>query len=235
MTPQKILLVEDAVDIQKTVQAILSSNFQLKIVSTAEDALRALQETAYSLILLDVGLPDEDGFKFCAKLKVEEKYKKTPVVFLTGKQDVSDKVMGFSLGAEDYIVKPFEPLEFKARIEAKMRLINEHRSHELYFCDGAFKVNLDFQKIYRIKNTVESDLGLTTIEFKIFYYFLTHEEHVLSRDQILNHVWGENTHVSDRTVDTHVYTLRQKLGDYASGVQSVPRVGYKFCKLKIIG
>lgn len=223
-TSHQILLVEDSLEVQAIVKSTLGKKFQVTCVTTAEEAVDRLRVQQFSLVILDVGLPGEDGFKLCANIRFEEKYKHISIVFLTGKSQTRDKVLAFSLGADDYVVKPIVPAEFQARIEAKIRRLDEHLEAQNIYWKGPFRVALAEQRIF-VDDT--RDLGLSSIEFKLFYYFLRHEEHVLSREMILNEVWGPATHVTDRVVDTYVYSLRKKLGHYASVIQSVPRIGYK--------
>ncbi len=225
--PVRILLVEDALDVQLIVRAAIGEKFQLTCVATAEEAVRALRTNLYSLIILDIGLPDEDGFKLCANIRFEEAYKRTPIVFLTGNSQTQNKVLAFSLGAEDYVVKPIDPAEFQARIEAKMRRIEEASVERHTFSKGPFRVTHAEQKIYVEVDGREKDLGLSSIEYKLLYYFINHDNHVLSRETILDQVWGSQNHVTDRVVDTCVYSLRKKLGLMGHLIQSVPRVGYK--------
>src|SRR5277367_2055361 len=116
---QRILLVEDNTETVFLVKASLGTLFQITVAGTGEEAHAQLSKTRFDLILLDVMLPDSDGFQLCAEFQNHDKTRDVPVVFLTGKSDGTDKVMGFSVGADDYIVKPFNPLELRARIEAK--------------------------------------------------------------------------------------------------------------------
>jgi two-component system phosphate regulon response regulator PhoB len=228
----KILVIEDALDVQLQVKAAIGKTYSLTFAGSAHEAKAELARDHFALIVLDIGLPDEDGFSLCASIRSEQTYRDTPIVFLTGKSDSRDKVHAFSLGADDYVVKPFDIPEFRARIESKMRRLISGREEKNTFTKGPFHVALDEQRIYIEANGATEDLGLTPIEFKLLYYFLMHEEHVLTRDQILNHVWGDNTHVTDRTVDTHIYALRKKLGPLSRALKAVPRVGYKLALSK---
>ena len=232
MKTSHVLLVEDSVEMQMVIRAALAKSCVLKAVATANDALLEIKSQNYALIILDVELPDESGFNLCAKIKTENK--NAVVIFLTGKHQTSDKVTGFSLGADDYITKPIDPLEFRARIESKLRRIKDLSEQQDDFTRGVFRADLAQQKIFcqSTPDLEEKDLGLTSIEFKLFYYLLRHEEQTLSREQILNAIWGNNNHVTDRTVDTHICTLRKKIGSFASSIQSVPRMGYVFSQGK---
>ena len=225
---QKILVVEDSIDTQIIVKALLGTKYSLTVVGSSAEAQQELLLHDYQLLILDIELPQESGLDFCKKLRSDEKYKNTHIVFLTGKNEVSDKVLGFSTGGDDYITKPIIPQEFTARIDALMRRIKDSKKEQETAFYGMFKVNLPFQKVSIMKDEEEKELKLTSVEFKLLYYFLLHEDQVLSRDDILTNVWGDSVHVSDRTVDTHVYGLRMKLGKGSDLIQSVPRQGYKF-------
>lgn len=228
MNTHRILLVEDSADVQVIVAAALKRKFNLKIVSTVAEALQELAAQTYSLLILDVELPDGDGFKICAQIKLEERHRNTSVIFLSGRDQTTDKVMGLTLGADDYIVKPIDPLEFQARVEARLRGVDHSRENTDSLRVGPFRVQALQQKIFLVTDTGETDLELKTMEFKLFSYLLRHEDQVLSREQLLNAVWGQAVNVTDRTVDTHIYTIRQKLKTYSGCIQSVPRAGYRF-------
>lgn len=195
---------------------------------TYEEAVQVIQSREFELILLDVSLPGKDGFELCAYLQSHPKTKNVPVIFLTGMGEVTSKVTAFSLGAEDYITKPFNLLEFRARIDARLKKARAHSAGDEAPIRGEIELNLASQRALRIEGEKRVDLGLTPMEFKILHYLVRNEGRVLSRDQILNTVWGQNIHVFDRTVDTHISTLRKKLGPKASLIRSVPGSGYGF-------
>ncbi len=229
----RILLVEDSPEIQLIVQSVLKRKFNVKTVSTSAQAIQELKSQNYSLIILDVSLPDGDGFKLCSYIKHQERHRQTSVIFLSGKDQVGDKVMGLTLGADDYIVKPFEPMEFQARVEARIRNLEEAQRTQEFLCVGAFKIVPSQQRVFSIVDEKEIAIELTTTEYKLLYFLLRHEDHVLSREQILNEVWSNSVSVTDRTVDTHIYTIRQKLNpSLADCIQAIPKVGYRFSQIK---
>ncbi|MBL7671322.1 MAG: response regulator transcription factor [Bdellovibrionaceae bacterium] len=233
MDIQRILIIEDSVDLQFELKEILQKKFSITGVLTAAAALDALNASQYSLILIDVGLPDEDGFTLLGKIRQIDTAKLTPVFFLTGRDNVQDKVNAFSMGADDYLVKPFNPRELEARVEAKMlKLLAQPIQGDSFVC-GNFRVAPGLQKVEVLADetghlTPERNMNLTSIEFRLLFYFLKNEDKNLPRKEILKVVWGESLPGTDRTVDTHVYTLRQKLGSLARCVKSVPKVGYRF-------
>jgi DNA-binding response OmpR family regulator len=226
---QKILLIEDQPDIQIIVKTLLGQHYQLIAVATAEDACKAIGLHSMDLVLLDVSLPDDDGFQLFTRLKRAPELREVPIIFLTGKKGINDRVAGFSLGADDYIVKPFEPLEFRARIEAKMnaRLLRTQGGERI--CKGRLELNPAMLKAFTTLDTGSlRDLGLTPHEFHLLIHFMTHEGHVLSRDQLMTVVWGDGVHVLERTIDRHVSSLRRKLDPKHEMIEAVHGVGYKF-------
>lgn len=229
----RILLVEDSPEIQLIVQSLLRRKFNVKTVSTSAQAFQELESQNYSLIILDVGLPDGDGFKICSHIKHQDRHRQTSVIFLSGKNQVGDKVMGLSLGADDYIVKPFEPIEFQARVEARIRSLEETKQAQEFLFVGDFKIVPSQQRIFSVANEKETAIELTTTEFKLLYFLIRHEDQILSRERILNEVWSNSVSVSDRTVDTHIYTIRQKLNPIlANCIQAIPKAGYRFSQVR---
>ena len=225
---QKILLIEDCPIIQGVVRATLTSKYALSTVGSVNAARAELQNSIPQLIILDIGLPDGDGLKLAAEIRQSPNLSRVPLIFLTGKSDPADKVLGFTVGADDYIVKPLEPMEFSARVDNQIRRVRALSQSEEGYDKGIFHISTSQQKIFIRTEQENRDLRLTTNEFKLLNHFIRHESHVLSRDHILNTVWGSETFVTDRTVDSHIYSIRKKLGDYAHCIQSIPRAGYRF-------
>lgn len=223
---EKILLVEDCLEVQVLVRGVLGKQYSLTTVGTVAGALNAIENSKFDLIIADIGLPDGDGFHLCNRLKDNDQTSDIPLIFLTTKGSLADKMTGFALGADDYIVKPFEPLELRARIVSKLK--KSTGINKEIVLKGNLKVNIPFQKVFVIEDEAETDLDLSPNEFRLIYYFLNHEGHVLSRGQLLQKVWGDNANVTERTVDSHVYTLRKKLKAHASYLESVFGEGYRF-------
>ncbi len=224
----QILLIEDCPIVQGLVRGLLGTKYRLQIVTSIQEARTHLLHSTPQLIILDINLPDGDGIQLAIEIRQSQKIMKVPLIFLTGKSDPADKVLGFTIGADDYIVKPIEPLEFGARVENQLRRTRDLKESELGYEKGIFKVNSAQQKIFIRTETDLRDLKLTTNEFKLLNHFIRHESHVLSREQILSSVWGNDSYVTDRTVDSHVYAIRKKLGSLSYCIQSVPRAGYRF-------
>jgi DNA-binding response OmpR family regulator len=228
MSQQAILILEDNAEMQMLIRAILSSKFHLTFASNTKEAYGELRSKSYDLIILDVGLPGESGFQFCANIKLDLKLRQVPVIFLTSFAQTAGIVMGFSLGADDYISKPIDCVQFEARICAKLRNQIDSKKKNSTLVGGQIKIDLDRHKVFVSINSQQSEIAITAIEFKLFKYFIERNGHVISREQILNDVWGHKLSITDRTVDSHVYTLRKKLGDLAGQILTVSGVGYQF-------
>lgn len=227
----RILIVEDTTEFQMLIRrALAPTGADLIFASTAETARVALRSETYSLVILDIGLPDGDGFNLCQEIQNEATHKHTPIIFLTGKQEPTDVVAGFSLGAEDYVTKPFHPLALRARVEARLRSRNDRVEKSTVLDVGSLRVDLA-----QMRTTQASDgqeVALTPTEFKILYYLAKNKDHVLSRDQILDQVRGKSVNVSDRTVDTHISTLRRKIAGSGVLIEAVPNAGYRLTSVK---
>lgn len=238
MAGDRILLVEDALSMQLVVQAAVGSLCSLTCVTTIADAEKELAQGPYALILLDVELPDGNGFEFCKKLRGQERYGIVPIIFLTWKADVDQRVLGFSLGGDDYIVKPIEPKEFSARIEAKLKR-RPQGPLQTTFCKADFKVDLTSHRVFLTSNNgvgngeCEKELNLTPIEFKLLIHFLRNEGVVLSREELLVAVWGDSVHVSAHTIDTHISSLRKKIAHTGHNLKAVVKKGYCFTLVTI--
>jgi DNA-binding response OmpR family regulator len=219
----RILLVDDAPEIQFLVRRSLDNRFLVESASTLEEARKALAKGLFDLILLDVMLPDGNGFEFFEEMR--SSLGETPVLFLTGVDDVDNKVDAFRRGADDYLVKPVDPRELQARVEA--RLARKGRSPEVMF--GDLKVNLDRYEV-SLKETSgsESVVDLTPHELKILIRLVQNRGRVLSRNQLIDEAWGSGVHVEERTVDKHVSSLRKKIGNASAYVKTVPGFGYMF-------
>lgn len=224
-----VLLVEDSQSTQLIVKAAIQSICKLAIAPTGKDCMTHIQSEHFDLILLDVDLPDSNGFDLYNFIRQDKRFAHTPIMFLTGKGETEDRVRGFSLGAEDYLVKPIDPLVFKARIESKLKNLKAQDQASNHFYLGPFSVDIASQTIH-VQLPGKEDLerlSLTSNQFKILFYLLKHEDETVTRSELLNEAWGKGVHVTNRTIDTHVYSIRQKLGELSSVLQSVHGEGYK--------
>ena len=224
-TPEATLLV---VDDEPSIRELLSASLRFAgfNVLTAADGHEALHHQSGSqvdLVVLDIMLPDMDGFEVLRRLR--ERSPELPVLFLTARDDIKDKVQGLTVGGDDYITKPFSPKELVARIKAVMRRISPMAVEEVIEMQG---LSLD-PTSHRVM-TGENPLDMGPTEFKLLHFFMTHPERVYSREQLLNNVWGTNVYVEDRTVDVHIRRLRKALehSGHDRMVQTVRGTGYRF-------
>ncbi len=226
MQNQSILIIEGDPKEQKAFSALLKSSCTVKIVPSAKEAYYELRHHHFDLLLLEIDLPDENGFDFCTRLKADDNINLPPFIFISKHDQTPYLVRAFSLDADDYIIKPLIKEQFEARIAAKLRnKINKNNNIATY---GNIEVDRFQQRAFHLTKDNKADLELTSIEFRLLRYFLTHMNQELPRHQILNDIWGEDVNVTDRTVDTHVYTLRKKLGSLAECIATVPGIGYQY-------
>lgn len=224
----RILLVEDQREFQKIVAQVLDdSDTVVEIAASVEVAKAMLQKNHYELIVLDITLPDQDGISFYADLQTQTALKETPVIFLTGSESTTNKIAAFSLGAEDYVVKPFNHQEFKARVQAKLRKAKKRSGVAEEAKIEPFHFRLASQRVFTIADATE--FLLTPKEFKLLYCLASHPDRVYSREELLQEVWGSI--VGGRTIDTTIYSLRKKLGPLAQVIEAVPSIGYRYIGL----
>jgi len=211
----EILIVEDDENIARMIEATLSMvGYRCDGCEDGSEAVRRILEGSYDLILLDVMLPGMDGFEILTKIK----NKGTPVIFLTALQDVGDKVKGLRLGAEDYIVKPFEAVELLARIEVVLRRTNAGRQQLAY--DG---ILVDLQKHVVTKNGER--VPLTPKEFDVLVFFMQNVDIAITRERLMAAIWGYEFEGESRTVDIHVQQVRRKL-NLKGKLVTIPKLGY---------
>ena len=224
---KRILLVEDEPGLVLTLtDRLRSEGYTIETASDGEVGLQRATGESFDLIILDVMLPRKNGFDVCRDLR--QRGVQTPTMMLTARGQVVDKVVGLKLGADDYLTKPFEMIELLARVEALLRRapISPAASPDVYQFGP---VRVDFRRA-----EVDCDskpVELSAREFKLLRYFIEHREVILSRDELLNEVWGYHAMPSTRTVDVHVAWLRQKLEPHPHHPQfilTVHGLGYKF-------
>lgn len=216
---KRILIVEDEKNISKLISDTLSlGKYETECAFDGEEALEKIQKQNFNLIILDIMLPKLDGFEVMKKVKSKD----IPIIFLSAKNDVSSIVKGLSEGGQDYMTKPFEPLELLARVELR---INGEKQNTLYEYKDIV-VNNEERLIY--KNNEQ--ITLTPKEYDLFLLLLDNIGVALSRDTILNKVWGIDKDVETRTVDYHIQQLRKKL-DLKSEISTVNKIGYRIEKI----
>jgi len=225
---QKILLIEDEPDIRKTLEYNLSrEGFDVICASSLSEGKNYINTNQFSLILLDLMLPDGSGLDLCRELKTDSDKKLTPIIILTAKDDEVDKVVGFELGADDYVTKPFSVRELILRVKAVLKRGNAKSENlEVQRQFGDLVIDVDSHEVYVDNEPVT----LTALEFKLLRQLVDRRGRVQSRDQLLSDVWGYSAEVTTRTVDTHIKRLREKLGAMGKYVQTIRGVGYKFSR-----
>ncbi len=212
----RILIVEDDEHIAKMIAAALNiGGYQSFICDDGAEAIQRIQSESFDLILLDVMLPGMDGFTIMEKIQDRD----ISVIFLTAMQEVADKVKGLRLGAEDYIVKPFEAVELLARIEVVLRRKNRGKTRLRY---GNISVSIQ----EHIVKQGETFVNLTPKEFDLLVFFLQHVDIALTRERLLSAVWGYDFAGETRTVDIHVRQLRKKLR-LEKNLVTIPKLGYR--------
>jgi DNA-binding response OmpR family regulator len=220
--PQTILIVEDETSIASFVALYLkNAGYHVKAVGTGGGALNAIAADVPALIILDLNLPDMDGLEICRRVR---KTSDVPILMLTARDEDVDKIIGLEVGADDYMTKPFNPRELVARVKSVLRRASpeRRRSEADEIQHGDLNVNAGKREVY----VGDEEIRLAPKEFDLLWELLDHRGIVLTRDQLLERVWGYTFAGDTRTVDVHVRQVRRKLGD-ASPIVTVWGVGYK--------
>ncbi|SNY52536.1 two-component system, OmpR family, phosphate regulon response regulator PhoB [Arsukibacterium tuosuense] len=223
---RKILVVEDEAPIRDMLCFVLEQNGYQAI--TAEDfpsAINQLIEPYPDLVLLDWMIPGGSGIQFAKKMKQHELTRNIPIIMITARGEEEDKVRGLEVGADDYVTKPFSPKELMARIKAVIRRVSPTSLDEVIEVQG-----LKLDPVAHRVMAQQQPLDMGPTEFRLLHFFMTHQERVYSREQLLDHVWGTNVYVEDRTVDVHIRRLRKAISvaGHDKLVQTVRGSGYRF-------
>lgn len=218
-----IYCVEDERNIRELlVYTLGTTGFEAKGIRDGKELKKALKEELPELILLDIMLPGEDGYSILENLKKNQETKDIPVIMVTAKEAEYDKVRGLDSGADDYITKPFGMMEFIARVKAVLRRVSKQSGKKEYTYKG-LTIHVERHQVFDGERQVE----LTLKEFELLRYLMENQGLVLSRDQILEKIWGYEFSGETRTVDVHIRTLRQKLGESGFLIETVRGVGYR--------
>ncbi|WP_018232609.1 phosphate regulon transcriptional regulator PhoB [Thioalkalivibrio thiocyanodenitrificans] len=226
MTARRILLVEDEAAIREMLHMALErEGFEVAEAADGQQAQERLAEKVPDLILLDWMLPGISGVELARRWKKEALTREVPIIMLTARSEEDDRVRGLDVGADDYVTKPFSPRELIARIRAVLRRTSGHGEEEVLEANGLV---LDPASHRVTINGCRIDVGPT--EYRLLYFFMTHPERVYSRSQLLDHVWGGNVYIEERTIDVHIRRLRKALGGkgHDALVQTVRGSGYRF-------
>ena len=228
-TKQKILIVDDDVNIAELISLYLTKEcYETKMVHDGESALHELQSFQPNLILLDLMLPGIDGYQVCREVRTKSQ---VPIIMLSAKGEVFDKVLGLELGADDYIVKPFDTKELVARVKANLRRYQVSTQEAPKNPDAKIVeypdlvINLSNYSVVYMGRTVE----MPPKELELLYFLASSPNQVFTREQLLDHIWGYEYIGDTRTVDVHIKRLREKLKDHQRwALSTVWGIGYKF-------
>jgi DNA-binding response OmpR family regulator len=225
--PKKIAIVEDEAELAALIEYNLGRHgYETRILDGTRGTMRALEQTKPDLILLDVMLPDVDGFDLCREIRQSSSLGRTPVLFLTARSDEVDRVLGLEIGGDDYMTKPFSPRELIARVKAHLRR-EEMDADPTPMSIGPFRLDRTARRVY----LDDRELTLTSTEYNLLEFFLQHPGRAFSRDQLLESVWGETRFVTPRTVDVHVRRLREQIEEQPDNPKHLTTVrgfGYRF-------
>ena len=218
-----ILVVDDEENIRQLVRKY--ANFEGYKVTEAADGMEALEicrQCSFDLIILDVMMPELDGFSALRRIRQEDR--RTPVLMLSARGEEYDRIHGFELGVDDYVVKPFSPKELMLRVSAILRRAGSHEDlRELYTVEG---ITADFTGRRVLVDGREADMSPK--EYDLFFYLVKNRGIALTRDKLLNDVWGYDFYGDERTLDTHIKLLRKTLGPYSGHIVTLRGVGYRF-------
>ncbi|MGN1047741.1 MAG: response regulator transcription factor [Eubacteriales bacterium] len=224
-----ILVVDDEARIREliTKYAVFAGH---KVTEAADgmEAVLLCRKEKFDIIIMDIMMPELDGFSACREIR---KTSQTPIIMLSARGEEYDKINGFELGIDDYVVKPFSPKELILRIEAVMKRVNkpagdsEHKENEIVeFDGGGLKVDLTARLVFIHGERIE----MSPKEYELFFYMLKNKNIALSREKLLNEVWGYDFYGDARTLDTHIKLLRKSLGEYSRYIVTLRGIGYRF-------
>ena len=220
---ERVLIVDDDPDIVQLVSYNLKqAGFETSTAATGREGLKAVEDLPPALIILDLMLPDVDGMEVCRTLRSREASLRIPIIMLTARSEEIDRVVGFELGADDYVMKPFSPRELVLRVKSILRRTREDTSSEVV---SAGQVQLYPDRRQCVAAGIP--ITLTVKEFDLLYELLSAHGNVLSREILMDRVWGYHGDATSRTLDTHVRRLREKLGIQGSLIETVRGIGYR--------
>lgn len=220
-----VYILEDDDNIRKLINySLKSQGFEVQDFALPSAFWSALQTTNPDLLLLDIMLPEEDGISILKKLRSNPKTSTIPVIMLTAKDSEYDVVTGLDSGADDYVTKPFGMMALVSRIKAVLRRYEKSDSHKELLEAGGIKIDENQHTVF----SGNQQLFLTVKEFDLLVLLIKNRGNVLTREQLLESVWGLSSEIESRTVDVHIRTLRAKLGEYEKNIETIRGVGYKF-------
>ncbi|MEO6695073.1 MAG: response regulator [Ignavibacteria bacterium] len=226
---KRVLVVDDEKDIVDILKYNLERENEFEVL-TANNGKEALEiaETLPDLIILDIMMPELNGFEVCKHLKSNAHTSKIPVIFLTAKENEIDEIIGLEIGADDYINKPISPRKVLARIKSVIRRINNDYERPLKLDENVKFKNVEIDSSSHSVKIDEQEIFFPKKEFQLLHFLISNRGKVYSREILLNQIWGENIYVVDRTVDVHVAKVREKLGEYSDYIETIKGLGYRF-------
>ena len=227
---QKILIVDDDNNIAELISLYLTKEmYETRIAEDGEEALSIFREFDPNLVILDLMLPGKDGYEVCREIR---QMKDTPVIMLSAKGETFDKVLGLELGADDYMIKPFDSKELVARVKAVLRRYKSAPAREPEDAVDAKVVEYPHLTVNQTNYSViynDQSIDMPPKELELLYFLASHPNQVFTREQLLDHIWGFDYVGDTRTVDVHIKRLREKIKDYGSwSIATVWGIGYKF-------
>lgn len=223
-----IYILEDSEIDRRLYRSLLESEHKLFLDDRVSGLLERVNQFKPDLIILDLNLPDGDGLTACNLISTDPVLSSIPVFIVSANNTTETRMMGLGVGANDFLVKPFDSQELRLKIQNKLRRNKAIQLNSKQIQSRNFELNLDEQRAVINISGQKNRLSLTGTEFRLLAYFLNNEEQVINRDRLLQNVWGADVHVTDRTVDTHVSALRKKCHPFGDCFQSVYGEGYRF-------
>ena len=217
---KSILIVDDHEDIRLLIMEILKHKYSILQASNVEQTLTILLKQTPDIIILDIGLPDGDGFQLCSEIRDMPGKKDIPLIFLTAKRGINAHIMGYRVGGDHYLEKPFDENELLAIVENK--LTRFHRALDEIDCFADLRIDRSIHKVYHN----EKSLNLSPLEYKILSHFIKNAGVVFSRERLIQKFWSDSTEVNDRAVDNHIGSIRRKLINCNCVLKSVYSEGY---------
>ncbi len=223
-----ILIIEDLDNSYTLIKGALAGEHNLLRAANLNEAKSKLTPDI-DLAIVDISLPDGTGYEFCDWVRMEKDNHELPIIFLTAKESLDSRLTAFSVGGDDFMAKPFNFLELRVRVNAKLNRFK--KQSKMFITLGGIKVSFREQTVHLEDSSSDESLEITPIEFKILSLLMSDSERAFSREELLDEVWGQNIYVYPRSVDAHVSNIRKKLGSKGSLIKSVHGLGYKFSVL----
>ena len=222
---QKIYIVEDEPDIRETLKYNFSNEgFEVFTAPDGEEALSNIKKVLPDVLILDLMLPGISGLDVCKSIRADDDIRDMSIIMLTAKGEEIDRIIGFELGADDYVTKPFSVRELILRVKVLLKKQRESLVENKLVTFGPIRIDLDAHEL----KINDKEIVLTALEFKLLQHLVKRKGRVQTREQLLGDVWGYSAEVTTRTVDTHIKRLREKLGNTSDYIQTIRGVGYRF-------